>query len=59
MSFIGALNFFTNFIEKLHINVKPLYDLLHENTSWNWTPEHVNLQYPIQNTHFLLPLMLP
>ena len=35
MSFIGALNFYTKFIEKLHINLKPFYDLLHENTPWN------------------------
>ena len=32
MSFIGALTFYTKFIEKLHINLKPFYDLLHENT---------------------------
>ena len=30
MGFIGALNFYTNFIEKLLINLKPFYDLLHE-----------------------------
>ena len=27
MSFIGALNFYTKFIEKLHINLKPLRSL--------------------------------
>ena len=43
MSFIGALNFYTNFIEKLHINLKPFYDLLHENTPWKWTDEHEHL----------------
>ena len=43
MSFIGALNFHTNFIEKLHINLKPFYDLLHENTPWKWTDEHESL----------------
>ena len=43
MSFIGALNFYTKFIEKLHINLKPFYDLLHENTPWNWTDEHESL----------------
>ena len=43
MSFIGALNFYTKFIEKLHINLKPFYDLLHENTSWEWTDEHERL----------------
>ena len=43
MSFTGALNFYTNFIEKLHINLKPFYDLLHENTPWKWTDEHERL----------------
>ena len=42
MSFIGALNLYTNFIEKLHLNLKPFYDLLHENTPWKWTDEHEN-----------------
>ena len=32
MSFIGALNFYTKLIEKLHINLKLFYDGLHENT---------------------------
>ena len=40
MSSIGALNFYTKFIEKLHINIKPFYDLLHENTPLKWTDEH-------------------
>ena len=43
MSFIGALNFYTKFIEKRHINLKPFYDLLHENTPWKWTEEHETL----------------
>ena len=43
LSFIGALNFYTKFIEKLHINLKPFYDLLHENTRWKWTDEHESL----------------
>ena len=43
MSFIGAINFYTKFIEKLHINHKPFYDLLHENTPLNWTDEHEGL----------------
>ena len=43
MSFIGALNFFAKFIEKLHIILKPFYDLLHENTPWKWTNEHETL----------------
>ena len=40
MSFIGALNFYLKFIEKLHINLKPFYDLLYENTPWKRTDEH-------------------
>ena len=40
MSFIGAPNLYTEFIEKLQIVLKPFYDLLHENTPRNWTPEH-------------------
>ena len=43
MSFIGALNFYTKFIDKLHINFKPFHDLLHENTSWNCTNKHERL----------------
>ena len=43
MSFIGAFNFYTKFIERLHINLKPFYDLLHENTPWKWTDEHESL----------------
>ena len=34
MNFIGALNFYTKIIGKLHINLKPFYDLIHENTPW-------------------------
>ena len=43
MSFIGAHNFYNKFIEKLQNNLKPFYDLLHENTSWKWTDEHERL----------------
>ena len=43
MSFIGALSFYTKFIEKLHFNLKPFYDLLHEKTLWKWTDEHKTL----------------
>ena len=43
MRFISELNFHTMFVEKLHINLKPFYDLLHENTPWNWTEEHKRL----------------
>ena len=49
MSFIGALNFYTKFIEKLHINLKPLYDLLHENTPWSRTTDHQTLFHKLKN----------
>ena len=49
MSFIGALNFYTKFIEKLHINLKPFCDLLHENTPWSWTTEHGTLFHKLKN----------
>ena len=29
MSFIVALNFYTKVVEKLHVNLKPFFDLLH------------------------------
>ena len=43
MSFNGALDFYTNFLEKLHLKLKPFYGLLHENTPWNWTEKHERL----------------
>ena len=30
-------------MKKLHINPKPFYDILHENTPWKWTDEHERL----------------
>ena len=74
MSFISALNFYPKFIEKLHINLKSFYNLLHENTPWKWTDEHESLfqklkmsltserELTIPNTTkhpFLSQLMLP
>ena len=50
MSFTGALTFCTNFIEKLHINLKPFHDFLHENTTWNWTDEHERLFQTIKSS---------
>ena len=39
MQFLGSLNFHSKFIEKLHINLKPLYTLLHDDVKFQWTPE--------------------
>ena len=39
MQFLGSVNFYSKFIEKLHINLKPLYTLLHDDVKFKWTPE--------------------
>ena len=49
MRFFSALNFYTKFIEKLHLNLKPFYDLLHKNTLWTWTAEHETLFQNLKN----------
>ena len=60
MSFIGAPNFYIKFIEKPHINLKPFYDLLHENTPWKWTEDHERLFQTLKtsltsNTELTIP----
>ena len=39
MQILGSVNFHSNSIEKLHINLKPLYTLLHDDVKFQWTPE--------------------
>ena len=39
MRFIGSMNFYSKFIQNLHIPLKPFYTLLHDDVSFNWTPE--------------------
>ena len=53
MSFIGVLNFYTKFIEKLHFILNPFYDLLDENTPWKWTDEHESLLQKLECLSFL------
>ena len=43
MSFIDALNFYTKFIETLHVKINFFHDYLHENTPWNWPPDDEHL----------------
>ena len=31
--------FCSKFVEKLHLNLKPLYTLLHDDVKFQWTPE--------------------
>ena len=39
MQFLGSVNFYSKVIEKLHINPKPLYTLLHDDVKFQWTLE--------------------
>ena len=39
-SFLGAINFYGNFIINLQQHCAPLHDLLRNNTKWSWTPQH-------------------
>ena len=39
MQFLGSVNFYSKFVEKLYINLKPLYTLLHDDIKFQWTPE--------------------
>ena len=39
MRFIGSMKFYSNFINKLHISKKPFYTLLHDDVSFDWTPD--------------------
>ena len=48
--FIGAHNFHSKFIENLHINFKPFYDLLHEKTPRKWTDEQESQKVKISFT---------
>ena len=37
MQFLGSVNFYSKLVEKLHINLKPLYTLLHDDVKFQWT----------------------
>ena len=50
MQFLGTINFYSKFKEKLHINLKPLYTLLHDDVNFQWTPEIDKPFKTIKNT---------
>ena len=50
MKFLGYINFYSKFVEKLHINLKPLYKLLHDEINFQCTPELENIFNKIINT---------
>ena len=39
MQFIGSMNFYSKFIQKLHSSLKLFYTLLNDDVSFKWTPE--------------------
>ena len=38
LRFIGSMNFYSKFINKLHISLKPFYTLLQDDILFEWTP---------------------
>ena len=49
MQFLGSVSFYSKFIEKLHIKLKPLYTLLHDNIKFQWTPELEKIFQDVKN----------
>ena len=50
MQFLGSVNFYSKFIEKLHINLKPLYTLVRGDVKFKWTPELEKIFQDNKNT---------
>ena len=50
MQFLGSVNFYSKFIEKLHIKLKPLYTLLHDDVKFHWTLELENIFHDVKNS---------
>ena len=50
MQFLGTIIFYSKIIEKLHINIKPLYTLLHDDVNFQWTPELEKIFNTIKDT---------
>ena len=49
MHFLGSVNFYSKFDEQLHINLKPLYTLLHDDVKFQWTPELEKIFQDVKN----------
>ena len=50
MQFSGSVNFYSKFIEKLHLNLRPLYTLLHDDVKFHWTPELEKILQDVKNS---------
>ena len=49
MQILGSVNFYSKFVAKLQINLKPLYTLLHDNVKFQWTPELEKIFQDVKN----------
>ena len=49
MQFLGSVIFYSKFVEKLHINLKPLYTLLHDEVKFQRTPELEKIFQDVKN----------
>ena len=49
MQFLGSVNLYSKIIEKLHIDLKPIYTLLHDDVKFQWTPELENIFQYVKN----------
>ena len=63
MQFLGSVNCFPKFVEKLHINLKPLYTLLHDDVKFQWTPQLEQIFQDVKNamtaeTELTIPLFI-
>ena len=47
--FLRSVNFYSKFIEKVHIYPKPLYTLLHDDVKFQWTPELEKIFQDVKN----------
>ncbi len=43
MRVLGCIGFYSNYIKNLHVDCKPFYDLIKEETTFSWTSEHEKL----------------
>ena len=49
MQFLGSVNLYSKFIEKLHKDLKPIYTSLHDDVKFQWTPELENIIQYVKN----------
>ena len=49
MQVLGSVIFYSKFIEKLPINLKPSYNLLHDDVKFQWTPELEQIFQDVKN----------